>query len=74
MLKTFEIIVPEKREEIVNVVYRVDAENIDEINELFDEYDFYNVAEYVETLPSKYGFEVVDSYEDKRKVKEVKNA
>ena len=67
-------IVPEKREEMVDVVWHIQAESIDKIDELFDDVDFFNNAEYVETLPSKWGFEVIDYYPEKRKVKEIKNA
>lgn len=73
-MKTFKVIVPEKREEIVDVVYHIQAESIEEIDELFDDVDFFNYAEYVETLPSDWGFEVIDYYEDKRRVEEVKDA
>lgn len=73
-MKTFKVIVPEKREEIVDVVYHIYAENIEEVDQLFDDIDFFNHAEYVETLPSKWGFEVIDYYEDKRRVEEVKDA
>ena len=73
-MKTFRVVVPEKREEIVDVVYHIQAESIEKIDELFDDYDFYNNAEYVETLPNNYGFEVVDSYEDERRVEEIKDA
>jgi hypothetical protein len=72
-MKTFKVIVPEKRQEIVNVVYHIEAESIDEVDQLFDDIDFFNHAEYMETLPNKHGFEVVDYYEDKRKVEEISN-
>jgi hypothetical protein len=73
-MKTFKVIVPEKREEMVDVVWHIQAESIDKIDELFDDVDFFNNAKYVETLPSKWGFEVIDYYPEKRKVKEIKNA
>ena len=41
---------------------------------MFDDADFFNRAEYIETLPSNWGFEVVDYDVDKRKVEEIKDA
>ena len=73
-MKKFKVIVPEKREEIVNVVYHIEAENKEAVDNLFEEVDFFNHAQYVETLPSNWGFEVVDYYEDKREIEEIKNA
>jgi hypothetical protein len=72
-MKTFKVIVPEKREEIVDVVWHIQAESIEDIDELFDDADFFNRAEYIETLPSNWGFEVVDYDVDKRKVEEIKD-
>lgn len=74
IMKTFKVIVPEKREEIVDVVYHIEANSKDEVDKLFEEIDFFNHAKYVETLPSNWGFEVVDYYEDKRQVEEIQNA
>jgi hypothetical protein len=73
-MKTFEVIVPEKREEMVDVVWHIQAESIDKIDELFDDGDFFNNAEYVGTSPSKWGFEVIDYYPEKRQVEEIKDA
>ena len=72
-MKTFKVIVPEKREEIVDVVWHIQAESIEEIDRLFDDVDFFNHAEYVETLQSEWGFEVIDYYPEKRKVEEIKD-
>jgi hypothetical protein len=72
-MKTFKVIVPEKREEIVDVVWHIQAESIEEIDRLFDDVDFFNHAEYVETLQSEWGFEVIDYYSDKRQVEEIKD-
>ena len=73
-MKTFRVIVPEKREEIVDVVYQIEAENKEVIDKLFEDCDFFNHAHYIETLPSNWGFEIVDYYSDKRKVEEIKDA
>ena len=73
-MKTFKIVVPEKREEIVDVVWHIQAEGIEEIDKLFEDADFFNRAKYIETLPSNWGFEIVDYYSDKRKVEEIKDA
>lgn len=73
-MKKFKVIVPEKREEIVNVVYHIEAKSKKAVDKLFEEVDFFNHAQYVETLPSNWGFEVVDYYEDKREIEEIKNA
>jgi hypothetical protein len=72
-MKTFKVIVPEKREEIVDVVWHIQAESIEEIDRLFDDVDFFNHAKYVETLQSEWGFEVIDYYSDKRQVEEIKD-
>ena len=72
-MKTFKVIVPEKREEIIDVVWHIQAESIEEIDRLFDDVDFFNHAEYVETLQSEWGFEVIDYYSDKRQVEEIKD-
>ena len=73
-MKTFKVIVPEKREEILDVVWHIQAEGIEEIDKLFEDADFFNRAEYIKTLPSNWGFEIVDYYSDKRKVEEIKDA
>jgi len=73
-MKTFKIVVPEKREEIVDVVWHIQAEGVEEIDKLFEDADFFNRAKYIETLPSNWGFEIVDYYSDKRKVEEIKDA
>jgi hypothetical protein len=72
-MKKFKVIVPEKREEIVDVVWHIEAESVEEIDKLFDDVDFFNHAQYVETLPSDWGFEIVDYYSDKRQVEEIKD-
>ena len=72
-MKTFKVIVPEKREEIVDVVYQIEAENKEVIDKLFEDCDFFNHAHYIETLPSNWGFEIIDYYEDKREIEEIKN-
>lgn len=73
-MKKFKVIVPEKREEVVNVVYHIEAKSKRAVDKLFEDVDFFNHAEYVETLPSNWGFEVVDYYDDQRQVEEIKNA
>jgi len=59
-LKKFNVTIPEIREDYVPVVYEVEAESIEAVQNLIDEGEFFDLAEYKETLESPWGFEVRD--------------
>ena len=71
-MKKFEVLVPEKRVEIVKVLYEVEAENETELFELIREGNFMYSAEYVETKPSQWGFDVEEVFYDDAEVMEIK--
>jgi len=70
MSKTFLVTIPEIREDYVPVVYEVEANSIEDVQNLIDEGDFFSLAEYKETLESPWGFEVRDYDYDKAEIKE----
>jgi hypothetical protein len=70
MSKTFLVTIPEIREDYVPVVYEVKANSIEEVQDLIDEGEFFDLAEYKETLESPWGFEVRDYDYDKAEIKE----
>ena len=72
-MKKFKVVIPEKRVEVVKVVYEIKAENIEKVQELIDDFDFLDDAEYVETLDSDYGFDVEDVYYDDAEITEVED-
>ena len=63
-MKKFRVEIPEERVEVVNVVYEVEAENEADLVELIRERNFMYSAEYVETKPSRWGFEVKEVFYD----------
>jgi len=63
-MKKFRVEIPEERVEVVNVVYEVEAENEADLVELIHERNFMYSAEYVETKPSRWGFEVKEVFYD----------
>jgi hypothetical protein len=69
-LKKFNVTIPEIREDYVPVVYEVKANSIEEVQDLIDEGEFFDLAEYKETLESPWGFEVRDYDYDKAEIKE----
>lgn len=70
----FLVVIPEVREEIVDVEYEIEAENKEEVQDLIDDYRFLENAEYLETKESKWGFEVKDTFFEKSVITELKNA
>ena len=72
-MKRFSITIPEKREEVVMVNYEIEAESEEAIQELIDDGEFFNEAEYIETRDSRWGFEVVEQYMDEAEIEEVNN-
>lgn len=70
-MKKFRVEIPEERVEVVNVVYEVEAENEADLVELIQEGDFMYSAEYVETKPSRWGFEVKEVFYDDAVIQEI---
>lgn len=61
----YTITIPEKRVEIVDVVYEINAKNdieLEEILELVKDGNTTDSFQYIETKPSKWGFEVEDIF------------
>ena len=71
-MKKFKVTIPEERVEVVDVVYEVEAENEEELVFLIKEKDFMYSAEYVETKPSRWGFEVKEVFYDSAEYVEIK--
>lgn len=74
-MKKFRITIPEKRVEVVEVVYEVEAKDQSEIDSIIDEIREGNSCdtwEYVETKDSRWGFEVEDIFYEEMKVEEIK--
>jgi hypothetical protein len=69
-LKKFKVTIPEIREDYVPVVYEVEANSIEDVQNLIDEGEFFSLAEYKETLESPWGFEVRDYDYDKAEIVE----
>lgn len=72
-LKKFNVTIPEIREEYVPVVYEVEANSIEDVQNLIDAGDFFSLAEYKESLESPWGFEVRDYDYSKVEIEEVTN-
>ena len=70
-MKKFEVVIPEKRIEVVRVTYYIDAESEEQVKELMNDYEFMDKAEYVETRESQWGFDVEDVEYDKAEIKGV---
>jgi len=69
-LKKFNVTIPEIREEVVPVVYEVEANSIKDVQDLINDGTFLDLAEYKESLESPWGFEVRDYDFDKAEIKE----
>ena len=70
-MKRFSVVIPEKRVEVVNVVYEIEAENEAELIHEIQEGDFPYSAEYIETKESRWGFEVEEVYYDDAEIEEI---
>ena len=70
-MKKFEVWIPEKRVEVVKVLYTIEAESEEQVRDLMKEYEFMDKAEFVETRESQWGFDVDDVEYDKAEIKEV---
>ena len=71
-MKKFEVWIPEKRVEVVKVLYTIEAESEEQVRDLMKEYEFMDKAEFVETRESQWGFDVDDVYYDEAEIREVK--
>ena len=70
-MKKFEVWIPEKRVEVVKVLYTIEAKSEKQIRELMDDFEFIDKAEYVETKESQWGFDVDEVYYDDAEITEV---
>jgi len=71
-MKKFEVWIPEKRVEVVRVLYTIEAESEEQVRDLMDDFEFLDKAEYVETKESQWGFDVDEVYYDDAEIREVK--
>jgi hypothetical protein len=72
-MKKFEVWIPEKRVEVVRVLYTIEAESEEQVRDLIDNHDFLDTAEYVETKPSPWGFDADEVYYDDAEITEYKS-
>jgi len=72
-MKKFEVWIPEKRVEVVRVLYTIEAESEEQVRDLMDDFEFLNKAEYVETKESQWGFDVDEVYYDDAEITEYKS-
>ena len=72
-MKKFEVWIPEKRVEVVKVLYTIEAKSEKQIRELMDDFEFIDKAEYVETKESQWGFDVDEVYYDDAEITEYKS-
>ena len=71
-MKKFEVWIPEKRVEVVRVLYTIEAESEEQVRDLMKEYEFMDKAEFVETRESQWGVDVDDVHYDDAEIREVK--
>lgn len=72
-MKKFEVWIPEKRVEVVRVLYTIEAESEEQVKELIEDWEFIDKAEYVETKESQWGFDVDEVYYDDAEITEYKS-
>ena len=72
-MKRFIVRIPEKREEVVYVEWEIETDNEKAIHELIADESFYDMAEYLDTTESRYGFEVIERYEDQLEIEEIED-
>ena len=72
-MKRFSVVIPEKRVEVVKVLYTIEAKSEKQIRELMDDFEFIDKAEYVETKESQWGFDVDEVYYDDAEITEVEH-
>jgi hypothetical protein len=70
-MKKFEVWIPEKRVEVVKVLYTIEAESEEQVRDFMKEYEFMDKAEFVETRESQWGVDVDDVHYDDAEIKEV---
>ena len=70
-MKKFYVTIPETRQEVVNVVYEIEAEDEDAVQGILDSGEFFNVAEYVETRDCRWGFEVINQETSNAEIEEI---
>jgi hypothetical protein len=72
-MKKFEVWIPEKRVEVVKVLYTIEAESEEQVRDFMDDFLFLDKAEYVETRESQWGFDVDEVYYDDAEIMEYKS-
>ena len=72
-MKKFEVWIPEKRVEVVKVLYTIEAESEEQVRDFMDDFLFLDKAEYVETKESQWGFDVDEVYYDDAEIIEYKS-
>jgi len=72
-MKRFIVRIPEKREEVVYVEWEIETDSEEAIQELIEDESFYDMAEYLDTKESRYGFEVIERYEDQLEIEEIED-
>ena len=72
-MKRFIVRIPEKREEVVYVEWEIETDSEKAIQELIEDESFYDMAEYLDTEESRYGFEVIERYEDQLEIEEIRD-
>jgi len=72
-MKRFIVRIPEKREEVVYVEWEIETNNEKSVQELIEDESFYDMAEYLDTKESRYGFEVIERYEDQLEIEEIED-
>ena len=70
-MKKFKVVIPEKRVEVVKVLYTIEAESEEQVRGLIMSLDFLDTAEYVETEPCPWGFDADEIYYDDAEITEV---
>jgi len=72
-MKKFKVVIPEKRIEIVDCLWEVEAESIEKVQEMIDDFEFIDNATWIEDVESKWGYDVEDYEWERVEIKEAKD-
>jgi hypothetical protein len=72
-MKKFYVTIPETRQEVVNVLYEIEAESEEAIRDLIDNGEFFDEADYLETKDSRWGFDVLDQNTSNAEIEEIED-
>ena len=72
-MKKFKVVIPEKRVEVVMVEWEIKAESEETIKEMLEKSTFSDIAEYIDTKESRWGFDVDEIYYKEAKIEEVED-